>query len=118
MDGSHALISFGHGLDAVLLAAAVLLGFAALFASLGSRFLRLDGWIEGRGCGRIWKVKISKLPFFEIPYPSWIVGFTSEMTREPILRLARRASLCSPVSSAMTAPGQPGEPRCPPPRRQ
>jgi ABC-2 type transport system permease protein len=42
MDGFHALISFGHGLDAVLLPAAVLLGFAALFAVLGSRFLRLD----------------------------------------------------------------------------
>jgi ABC-2 type transport system permease protein len=42
MDGFHALISFGHGLDAVLLPAAVLLGFAALFAMLGSRFLRLD----------------------------------------------------------------------------
>jgi ABC-2 type transport system permease protein len=42
MDGFHALISFGHGLDAVLLPAAVLLGFAALFAVLGARFLRLD----------------------------------------------------------------------------
>ena len=42
MDGFHALISFGHGIDAVVLPAAVLLGFAALFAVLGARFLRLD----------------------------------------------------------------------------
>jgi ABC-type multidrug transport system permease subunit len=42
MDGLHALLSFGRGLDAVLLPAAALLGFAALFALLGARFLRLD----------------------------------------------------------------------------
>jgi ABC-2 type transport system permease protein len=42
MDGFHALLSFGRGLDAVLLPAAALLGFAALFAVLGARFLRLD----------------------------------------------------------------------------
>ncbi len=42
MDGFHALISFGHGIEAVLLPAAVLAGFALLFAVLGSRFLRLD----------------------------------------------------------------------------
>lgn len=42
MDGFHALISFGHGIDAVLLPSAVLAGFALLFAVLGSRFLRLD----------------------------------------------------------------------------
>lgn len=42
MDGLHALLSFGRGLDAVLLPAAALLGFAALFAVLGARFLRLD----------------------------------------------------------------------------
>jgi len=40
MDGFHALISFGHGIDAVILPAAVLLGFAVVFAVLGSRFLR------------------------------------------------------------------------------
>ncbi len=42
MDGFHALISFGRGIDAVLLPATVLLGFTALFAVLGSRFLRTD----------------------------------------------------------------------------
>lgn len=42
MDGFHALISFGRGIDAVLLPAAALLGFAALFGFLGSRFLRTD----------------------------------------------------------------------------
>jgi ABC-type multidrug transport system permease subunit len=42
MDGFHALLSFGHGLDAVLLPAAALLGFAAVFAILGARFLRLE----------------------------------------------------------------------------
>lgn len=42
MDGFHALISFGHGVEAVLLPAAVLVGFAAVFAVLGSRFLVLD----------------------------------------------------------------------------
>lgn len=42
MDGLHALISFGRGIDAVVLPAAVLLGFAALFAALGARFLRFD----------------------------------------------------------------------------
>jgi ABC-2 type transport system permease protein len=42
MDGFHALLSFGHGLDAVLVPAAALLGFAALFAVLGARFLRLE----------------------------------------------------------------------------
>jgi ABC-type multidrug transport system permease subunit len=40
MDGFHALLSFGHGLDAVLVPAAALLGFAALFAVLGARLLR------------------------------------------------------------------------------
>ena len=40
MDGFHALISFGHGVEAVVLPAAVLLGFAALFAALGSSLLR------------------------------------------------------------------------------
>jgi len=42
MDGFHALISFGHGVEAVLLPAAVLTGFAAVFAVLGARFLVLD----------------------------------------------------------------------------
>jgi ABC-type multidrug transport system permease subunit len=42
MDGFHALISFGHGIEAVVLPAAVLFGFAALFAVLGARFLRTD----------------------------------------------------------------------------
>jgi len=41
MDGFHALISFGHGAGAVVLPAAVLLGFAAGFAVLGARFLRV-----------------------------------------------------------------------------
>jgi len=40
MDAFHALISFGRGLDAVLLPAAVLLGFAVLFSLLGARLLR------------------------------------------------------------------------------
>ncbi len=42
MDGFHALVSFGHGLEAVLLPASVLLGFGMLFAVLGARFLRYD----------------------------------------------------------------------------
>jgi ABC-2 type transport system permease protein len=40
MDGLHALISFGRGVEAVVLPSVVLLGFAALFAGLGARFLR------------------------------------------------------------------------------
>ncbi|MFY9824838.1 MAG: ABC transporter permease [Thermoanaerobaculia bacterium] len=42
MDGFHALISFGHGAEAVLVPAAVLVGFAVVFALLGSRFLVVD----------------------------------------------------------------------------
>jgi ABC-2 type transport system permease protein len=42
MDGFHSLISFGHGIEAVLLPAAVLVGFAVVFAALGSRFLAVD----------------------------------------------------------------------------
>lgn len=42
MAGFHALVSFGHGLEAVLLSASVLLRFGALFAVLGVRFLRYD----------------------------------------------------------------------------
>jgi len=40
MDGFHALLSFGHGVQAVLLPAAVLVGFAVVFSVLGARFLR------------------------------------------------------------------------------
>lgn len=42
MDGFHALLSYDHGLEAVLAPAAALLGFAALFAVLGARLLRLE----------------------------------------------------------------------------
>jgi ABC-2 type transport system permease protein len=42
MDGFHSLISFGHGIEAVLVPAAVLTGFAVVFAVLGSRFLVVD----------------------------------------------------------------------------
>jgi len=40
MDAFHALISFGLGVEAVLLPAAVLLGFGVLFSALGVRFLK------------------------------------------------------------------------------
>lgn len=40
MDAFHALISFGRGIEAVLLPSAALLGFAVVFAVLGSRLLR------------------------------------------------------------------------------
>lgn len=40
MDGFHALISFGRGVEAVVLPSLVLLGFAAVFGVLGTRFLR------------------------------------------------------------------------------
>jgi ABC-2 type transport system permease protein len=40
MDGFHALLSFGHGVEAVLAPAAALAGFAALFTALGFRMLR------------------------------------------------------------------------------
>ncbi|MEA2562021.1 MAG: linearmycin/streptolysin transport system permease protein [Acidobacteriota bacterium] len=40
MDAFHSLISFGRGIEAVLLPSFVLLGFAALFSVLGARFLR------------------------------------------------------------------------------
>jgi ABC-type multidrug transport system permease subunit len=40
MDGFHALISFGRGVEGVLLPSAALLGFGVLFAALGARFLR------------------------------------------------------------------------------
>jgi ABC-type multidrug transport system permease subunit len=42
MDGFHSLLSYGHGLEAVILPAGVLLGFAAVFAGLGARLLRVD----------------------------------------------------------------------------
>jgi ABC-2 type transport system permease protein len=40
MDAFHALISFGRGLDGVLLPAAVLLAFGTVFSVLGARFLK------------------------------------------------------------------------------
>jgi len=43
MDGFHALISFGYGIESVLLPSAVLLGFGLLFSILGVRFLRTEG---------------------------------------------------------------------------
>ncbi len=42
MDGFHALISFGYGLEGVWLPAVVLTGFGLLTAALGARFLRFD----------------------------------------------------------------------------
>ncbi|HEX9733446.1 MAG TPA: ABC transporter permease [Thermoanaerobaculia bacterium] len=41
MDGFHALISFGRGVEAVALPSLALLAFAALFGVLGTRFLRI-----------------------------------------------------------------------------
>jgi ABC-2 type transport system permease protein len=40
MDGFHALISFGRGLEGVAVPSLVLLGFGAVFGLLGARFLR------------------------------------------------------------------------------
>ena len=40
MDAFHALISFGRGVEAVVLPAAVLIGFGLLFGGLGARFLK------------------------------------------------------------------------------
>jgi len=42
MDGFHGLITFGHGLNAVLLPSAALFGFAALFGAAGAKLLRFD----------------------------------------------------------------------------
>ena len=42
MDGFHSLISFGRGLDAVLLPSVVLVGFGLAFSGLGGRLLRYD----------------------------------------------------------------------------
>jgi len=43
MDGFHALISFGRGLEGVLIPSAMLLGFGLLFSVLAARFLRVTG---------------------------------------------------------------------------
>ena len=40
MDGFHALISFGRGVEGVVVPSLALLGFGALFGVLGARFLR------------------------------------------------------------------------------
>jgi ABC-type Na+ efflux pump permease subunit len=40
MDGFHALISFGRGLDGVIVPSLALLGFAVVFSALGARLLR------------------------------------------------------------------------------
>ncbi|MCH9651043.1 MAG: ABC transporter permease [Deltaproteobacteria bacterium] len=42
MDGFHALISFGRGVDGVLLPALALVAFGVVFSLLGMRFLRYD----------------------------------------------------------------------------
>lgn len=42
MDGFHALISFGRGVEGVLLPAAALVAFGVVFSLLGMRFLRYD----------------------------------------------------------------------------
>ena len=42
MEGFHALLSFGRGIEGVLVPSAVLLGFAAVFTGLAVRFLRVD----------------------------------------------------------------------------
>jgi ABC-2 type transport system permease protein len=42
MDGFHALISFGHGISAVLPSVAALLAFSLVFVVLGARWLRFD----------------------------------------------------------------------------
>ncbi len=42
MDGMHQLISFGNGLQAVLVPALVLLGYGLVFGVLGARFLRIQ----------------------------------------------------------------------------
>jgi ABC-type multidrug transport system permease subunit len=43
MDGFHSLISFGYGLQSILLPSSVLLGFGLLFSLIGARFLRTAG---------------------------------------------------------------------------
>jgi ABC-type multidrug transport system permease subunit len=42
MDGFHALVSFGYGVQEVLLPSAVLFAFGAVFTALGARFLRFE----------------------------------------------------------------------------
>jgi len=42
MEAFHALISFGRGIDGVIVPSVVLLGFAGLFAALGTLFLRFE----------------------------------------------------------------------------
>jgi ABC-type multidrug transport system permease subunit len=42
MDAFHALISYGRGIEGVLMPSAVLLGFALLFSAVGARYLRYD----------------------------------------------------------------------------
>ena len=42
MRGFHSLISFGHGLEEVLLPSLALLAFGAVFTGLGARFLRFE----------------------------------------------------------------------------
>ena len=43
MDGFHSLISFGYGIESVLLPSLVLLGFGLIFSVLGIRFLKTEG---------------------------------------------------------------------------
>ena len=43
MDGFHALISFGYGVEAVLAPATALVGMALLFSLLGAKLLRFEG---------------------------------------------------------------------------
>jgi ABC-type multidrug transport system permease subunit len=43
MDGFHALISFGYGIESVMLPASALFGFGLLFSIIGARFLRVTG---------------------------------------------------------------------------
>lgn len=42
MDALHSLVSFGRGVEAVLIPAAALCGFGVIFCALGARFLRYD----------------------------------------------------------------------------
>ena len=41
MDGFHALISFGSGVEGVMVPSLALMGFAVVFTGLGARFLRV-----------------------------------------------------------------------------
>jgi len=42
MDGLHALISFGHGLEQVWIPSLALVGFGVLFSGIGARYLRYE----------------------------------------------------------------------------